>query len=480
MATHDYVIANASGAAVRADLNNALAAIVTNNSNATEPATTYAYQWWADTTAGQLKLRNAANDDWVVIGELDGTKLMEDGTAAAPGLAFADDLDTGFFRPAANQLGVATNGVERVEFGTSEVVFNDGGEDIDFRIEGDTEPNLFVVNAGDDTLSFGGNITSDTIYDGDVQMASLNSGPLAGFRNQIINGDFRIWQRGTSGTGTGYKSADRWRNAGSSPVCNRSTITSGDASAGVPCTYAATIESTASAFASLSQAIELPAPGRPGPYQIGTEWTISFYANSQNVADINLGSIRFADDSDGTNESGPNTLDAVVKIEDLGSNWSRYSAKMTVSQSVAGSNTCLRMSLSSKSNGDPVQYTGVQLEPGPVATPFEHRPIGTELALCQRYYLDLNDTSVRFPVTQSADSTSLIFVVPTPVPMRASPTATGQASKVGVNTGTSFGTGTINPALMPGSYVRCSGAATFTATTNPVAGRIEGGLDAEL
>jgi hypothetical protein len=30
--------------------------------------------------------------------------------------------------------------------------------------------------------------------------------------------------------------------------------------------------------------------------------------------------------------------------------------------------------------------TGVQLEPGPVATPFEQRPIGTELALCQRYF----------------------------------------------------------------------------------------------
>ena len=66
MATHDYVIANASGAAVRADLNNALAAIVSNNSNATAPATTYAYQWWADTTANQLKLRNSANDGWAL------------------------------------------------------------------------------------------------------------------------------------------------------------------------------------------------------------------------------------------------------------------------------------------------------------------------------------------------------------------------------------------------------------------------------
>ena len=52
MATHDYIIANASGAAVRSDLNNALAAIVSQNSSATEPSTTYAYQLWADTTDG--------------------------------------------------------------------------------------------------------------------------------------------------------------------------------------------------------------------------------------------------------------------------------------------------------------------------------------------------------------------------------------------------------------------------------------------
>jgi len=152
MATHDYVLANASGAAFRADLNNALAAIVSNNSSTTEPATTYAYMWWADTTSGQLKLRNAANDDWVVIQELDGTLLMEDGTVGAPGLAFASDLDTGLLRPAANQLAIATNGVERIEFGTSEVVVNDGGADVDFRVEGDTEANLLVVDAGNDRI----------------------------------------------------------------------------------------------------------------------------------------------------------------------------------------------------------------------------------------------------------------------------------------------------------------------------------------
>jgi len=70
LATHDYVIANGTGGAVRADLNDALAAIVSNNSDTTEPATTYAYMWWADTTNGLLKIRDAANTAWVTVGTL--------------------------------------------------------------------------------------------------------------------------------------------------------------------------------------------------------------------------------------------------------------------------------------------------------------------------------------------------------------------------------------------------------------------------
>ena len=65
MATADYLISNQSGAAFRADLNNTLSAIVSNNSGATEPTTTYAYMWWPDTTTGIMKQRNAADSAWV-------------------------------------------------------------------------------------------------------------------------------------------------------------------------------------------------------------------------------------------------------------------------------------------------------------------------------------------------------------------------------------------------------------------------------
>lgn len=75
MAQHDYIIANQSGAAFRADLNNGLAAIASNNSGTAEPSTTYAYQWWADTTTGLLKIRNAANSAWVTVGTLASTNF---------------------------------------------------------------------------------------------------------------------------------------------------------------------------------------------------------------------------------------------------------------------------------------------------------------------------------------------------------------------------------------------------------------------
>jgi hypothetical protein len=67
MAEHDYVIANNTGSQVRADINNALSAIVSNNSKATAPSTTFAYQFWADTGTGILKQRNAANNAWISI-----------------------------------------------------------------------------------------------------------------------------------------------------------------------------------------------------------------------------------------------------------------------------------------------------------------------------------------------------------------------------------------------------------------------------
>jgi len=151
MATHDYVIDNSTGANVRADINNVLQAILTNNSSSSAPSTTAAYMWWADTTSGTLKIRNSSDNAWVELFQLDGTLTLEDGSASTPALAFRDDLNTGIFSSAADKFNIATGGVERMELG-SQTVFNEDGADVDFRIEGDTDENLFRVDAGNNRI----------------------------------------------------------------------------------------------------------------------------------------------------------------------------------------------------------------------------------------------------------------------------------------------------------------------------------------
>jgi len=71
----DYVIDNATGAAVRADLNTVFGAVSTLNSGATEPTTMYPYMPWADTANTLLKIRNGANSAWITVGTLDATNL---------------------------------------------------------------------------------------------------------------------------------------------------------------------------------------------------------------------------------------------------------------------------------------------------------------------------------------------------------------------------------------------------------------------
>jgi len=90
MSTHDYALDNGSGLAVRTDLNNALLAIVSKNSSATAPSTTYAYMWWADTTTGLLKIRNAANSAWVTVGTLASAYL---GAMPTTGGTFSAAID---------------------------------------------------------------------------------------------------------------------------------------------------------------------------------------------------------------------------------------------------------------------------------------------------------------------------------------------------------------------------------------------------
>lgn len=137
MAQADGSCANASGSAFRADLNTQLAAVFTNHSGSTAPATTFAYQFWADTTSNKLKIRNSTNTAWIDLRGLDGglelgttsSITIGNGTAAAPSLGFTSDTDTGWYRYSANTIGLATEGAYRLFIGDNNglVTSNNGG-----------------------------------------------------------------------------------------------------------------------------------------------------------------------------------------------------------------------------------------------------------------------------------------------------------------------------------------------------------------
>jgi len=63
----NYNLANQSGANFRAELNNTLLDIVSNNSGASEPATMFAYELWVDTSNSVMKIRNSGNDGWITL-----------------------------------------------------------------------------------------------------------------------------------------------------------------------------------------------------------------------------------------------------------------------------------------------------------------------------------------------------------------------------------------------------------------------------
>ena len=73
MAQHDMNIANQGFPATRADLNNALQALVSNSSGTSAPSTTFANQWWYDTTNNKMYIRNEANNAWIEVFTLDQT-----------------------------------------------------------------------------------------------------------------------------------------------------------------------------------------------------------------------------------------------------------------------------------------------------------------------------------------------------------------------------------------------------------------------
>ena len=109
MSQNDMVIANQTAALARADINSALQALASNSLGTSAPSTTYAGQWWYDSSAAILKLRNSANSAWIDVGIFSSGSFVP-----APGLASQAEAEAGtnntkFMTPLRSRQGSMPN-----------------------------------------------------------------------------------------------------------------------------------------------------------------------------------------------------------------------------------------------------------------------------------------------------------------------------------------------------------------------------------
>lgn len=212
--------------------------------------------------------------------------------------------------------------------------------------------------------------------------AYLPTTPVSGFRNVIINGNFNIWQRGTSfttGNGAFVYTADRWFTyfyGNNTTSVTQQTFTPGTAPvAGYEGQYFLRVSST-NTRSYLAQKIE------DVRTFAGQTVTVSFWAKS--ASNQTLERVGLEQDFGSGGSFGVDNLGTPPAVT---TSWARYSVTINVasiSGKTIGTGSNLQLQIFGAIN-NALDIWGVQVEKGSVATPFEQRPIGTELALCQRY-----------------------------------------------------------------------------------------------
>jgi hypothetical protein len=117
-------------------------------------------------------------------------------------------------------------------------------------------------------------------------------------------------------------------------------------------------------------------------------------------------------------------------------------------------------------NGATLYITGVQLEIGTSATPFERRLYGQELANCQRYCFKVSGDTNSVPGYSftTYDTTSGVLAVPFPVPMRATPSfAFSGTARIQASSDSANFTSGISIVTAPTSYTGCGLELTGTS-----------------
>ena len=341
-------------------------------------------------------------------------------------------------------------------------------------------------------------------------------------RNIIINGDFQVSQRGTSyppsSTAAGYQTVDRFRNAhGGLGGITQSLTESGPSFAGHRNSYK---------MLATSAVGSVPAGADPWlKYEVESrdieclnlhiwkkELTLSFWIRTnkpgQHSISMNSGNFSGYVYTVPYNISGtewqkvtvvfppppgnmPSGVYGLRLYWSLGAGSSYQHAYSATNKWITGvgkyeveGNTRI-----AGVNNAYIEIAGVQLELGSVATPFKHRSYGEELALCQRYCIDLTPGSAPYlPGTAAAANTTVaVLHLSLPTTMRAVPSLSSFGSPSnfrlyngGTHTVTTYALNGLSPVGGGINFVVSSGLTVGQAIGVYTAGDFRSLLDAEL
>lgn len=260
-----------------------------------------------------------------------------------------------------------------------------------------------------------------------INATTLNMQPPSHYerthKNYIVNGDFSVWQRGTSQTSSGYGSVDRWLWTGN----NIATISRQDFTLGQTDVPNEPKHFLRLAVTSNSQYHELEQKIEDVRTLAGKTVTLSFYAKGT----IGFG-VRLIQNF-GTGGSPSNIVIAIASQQTISPIWKRYSITGTL-PSIAGktfgtnnnSHLWVSFQITDTTTGT-FDIAMVQLEEGAVATDFEVVDPALQLMRCQRYYTEGCFSSIAF-ITMA-----VVINIHFPVEMRTNPTVTISNVRGGAN-----------------------------------------------
>ena len=198
---HDYTISNASGSSVRNDIQDALRALNSANSNSSAPSDQLtAFSPWGDTTNNIFKRRNQANNDWVSLRKADGTVLIPDGSAASPSIQPSDDANTGIYSPGSDQIGVSCAGTLRLTISDSAITTT---EPIGLPDASASLPAL-VFSDDTDTGIYSSTANQLDIATGGTRRFSLSSTSLSLVPDLVLENQADLRLSEASGNGSNY------------------------------------------------------------------------------------------------------------------------------------------------------------------------------------------------------------------------------------------------------------------------------------